>query len=116
MINKPVMTLNGEKYQLATTLRVAFKIQGMHEHKPYAKVFQEIGDMGVEDQIGVIYASFIVANPDEKFKWTTQTFQDYCLDNINVKELMELLQQIIKGIMGLDDDEDTGTEEDAEKN
>lgn len=104
-MDKPIMVLDGEKYQLATTLRVAYKIQGMNEHKPYSKVFQEIADMGVEDQIGIVYAAFIVANPDEKFKWTEQAFRDYCLDTISVKELMELLQQVVKGIMGVSDDD-----------
>ena len=38
-------TINGVDYELATTLRVAYKVQGQHNHAPYSKVFSEISDM-----------------------------------------------------------------------
>ena len=33
-------TINGTEYSLGTTLRVAYKVQGQHNHKPYTEVFQ----------------------------------------------------------------------------
>ena len=48
----------GTDFPLATTLRVAYNVQGQHNHKPYTEVFKDIGDMTVEDQLGIIYCSF----------------------------------------------------------
>jgi hypothetical protein len=95
------ITLQGNEYELSTKLRVAYKLQGQHNHKPYAEIFQEIGKMGVEKQIGIIYASFEVANPEQaKKEWTRQRFQDEVMDNFNLKEMMNFMQEIIAGIMG----------------
>lgn len=33
-----IIKLNGTEYPLATTLRVAYKIQGQHNHKAYSKI------------------------------------------------------------------------------
>lgn len=107
MIIKPTININGEDFQLATTLRVAFKIQGQNEHKPYARVFQELTDLPVEKQIDMLYASFICANPEQTKVMTDKEFRDYCFDNMTIKDLMDLLQQVIKGIMGISDEEDT---------
>lgn len=94
--------IDGQEYELSTKLRVAYMVQGQHNHKPYADVFKDIGDMVVEDQIGIIYCAFSVANPEAAFKYTRKVFQDYYLDNFNLKDLLNQLQSIIQGIMGED--------------
>lgn len=94
--------INGVEYPLATTLRVAYLIQGQHNHKPYSEVFKDIGDMTIEDQIGIIYCSFKCANSDSAVTMAKQTFIDYYLDNYTLKEVLDQLQEIIKGIMGED--------------
>lgn len=105
--------IDGQEYPLATTLRVAYMVQGQHNHKPYTEVFKNIGDMTVEDQIGILYAAFCCANPgvqDIKTgkmrpQFTREEFQNYYLDNYNLKDLMDQLQEVIKGIMGTTDEE-----------
>lgn len=92
------ITINGADYNLATTLRVAYKVQGQHNHKAYSKVFAEIGDMSLEDQIGILFASFQVGNPEVKM--TQAQFLDYYLDNYNLKILMDQVKEVIQGIMG----------------
>lgn len=100
--------IDGQEYPLATTLRVAYMVQGQHNHKPYTEVFKGIGDMTVEDQIGILYAAFCCANPgvqDIKTgkmrpQFTRDEFQNYYLDNYNLKDLMDQLQEVIQGIMG----------------
>lgn len=96
------VTINEREYPLATTLRVAYKIQGQHNHKPYTEVFKTMGDMPVEQQIGIMYASFECANPDEVKFITRKVFEEYYLDNFNLKDLMNQLQGVVKGIMGED--------------
>jgi len=106
--------INNVEYPLATTLRVAYKIQGQHNHKPYTEVFKSIGDMTLEDQIGILYAAFECANPNEIGMIKRQTFLDSYLDNYNLKIMMDQIQDIIKGIMGeefFDDNEDKDTED-----
>lgn len=114
MIKKPTISINEVEYSLATTLRVAFKIQGMNEHKPYTQVFQEMAEMPVEKQIDIIYASFICANPEQATRYDKNAFRDYCLDNMNLKDMMGILQSIIQGIMG--EPEESDTEAEDEKN
>ena len=105
--------IDGQEYPLATTLRVAYMVQGQHNHKPYTEVFKGIGDMTVEDQIGIIYAAFCCANPSVQDiktgkmrpQFTREEFQNYYLDNYNLKDLMDQLQEVIKGIMGTTDEE-----------
>lgn len=95
--------VNGKEYDLATTLRVAYLVQGQHNHKPYSEVFSGIGDMVLEDQIGILYCAFKVANPDEaKFIKREDFFNSY-LDNFTLKEVMDQLERVIKGIMGTED-------------
>ena len=88
----------GTDFPLATTLRVAYNVQGQHNHKPYTEVFKDIGDMTVEDQLGIIYCSFKCANRDTIV--TRAQLQDYLLDNMNLKDMLDVLQGIIQGIMG----------------
>lgn len=94
--------IKGVEYPLATTLRVAYKVQGQHNHKPYTEVFKSLGDMVLEDQIGIIYAAFECANPQEVFKIKRQDFLEAYLDEYNIKTMMGHIQEIIKGIMGED--------------
>ena len=92
--------INGVEYPLANTLRVAYKIQGQHNHKPYTEVFKAIGDMHLEDQIGILYAAFECANPTEVFRIKRQDFLDSYLDTYNLKDMMGHIKDVIKGIMG----------------
>lgn len=92
------LMINGAEYALATTLRVAYKIQGQHNHKAYSKVFSELGDMVLEDQIGILFAAFQVANPEVQMS-QTQFLNDY-LDNYNLQVLMDQVKEVIQGIMG----------------
>lgn len=94
--------ISGVEYPLATTLRVAYLVQGQHNHKPYAEVFKDIGDMTIEDQIGIIYCAFKCANADSTVVISKQSFIDYYLDNFTLKEVLNQLQEIVKGIMGED--------------
>ena len=95
------VTINGVDYSLATTLRVAYKIQGQHNHKAYSKVFADIGDMSLEDQIGVLFAAFQVANPEVKL--TQAQFLDHYLDTYNLRILMDQVKELIQGIMGAEE-------------
>ena len=94
-------TMNGKEYPMAATLRVAYKVQGQHNHKSYSKVFAEIGDMTLEDQIGILYASFQVANPEVNL--TQQQFLNFYLDTANLKVLMDQVKEVIQGIMGTEE-------------
>lgn len=111
--------INGVEYALATTLRVAYTVQGQHNHKPYNKVFSEISEMCIEDQIGILFCAFQVANPDGSM--SKQTFTDYYLDNMTLKQTMFQLKQVIQSITGFSDQEaaaiaDKARAEDAKGN
>lgn len=101
-----LVTLNfrGQVYPLSTTLRVAYEVQGQHNHKPYTQVFEGMGDMRVEEQIGIIWASFKCANKEfiTSTGMTKQTFTDEIMDTCNLKDLMDTLEKIVGGIMGED--------------
>lgn len=96
------MTINGTDYELARNLRVAYNVQGKHNHKPYSKVFAEIGDMPIEKQIEVLYAAFEVANPFAAKDIKSIDFLNFCLDNYNLSEIMKYMEDVIEGIMGKD--------------
>lgn len=97
--------INGNEYELSTRLRVAYRVQGCHNHKPYADVFKSIGEMSLEDQIEIIFESYKDANPNVIPNMSKQDFLNYYLDNFKLKQVMEQLQAIIKGIMGEDTEE-----------
>lgn len=99
------INLFGQEYVLSNKLRVAYRVQGQHDHKPYTEVFSGVGDMPIEDQIGIIYESFWCANPETRDKISRQQFLEEYLDKYDVKTLMEQLREIIQGIMGVKDDE-----------
>lgn len=111
------ITIRGNEYELATTLRVAYNIQGQHNHRSYIEIFEDIDKMTLEQQIGIVYASFQAANPDSSKLIKQSDFLNEFLDNYNLTELMKYVKDIIAGIMGkdLEDDnpevESSGTEE-----
>lgn len=94
----------GQVYPLSTTLRVAYEVQGQHNHKPYAQVFEGMGDMKVEEQIGIVWASFKCANKEfiQSTGLNQKTFQEEFLDTCNLKDLMDILEKVVGGIMGED--------------
>ena len=98
-------TINGVEYPLATTLRVAYQVQGQHNHKPYSKVFADIGDMCIEDQIGILFCAFQVGNPDVQM--LKQAFLNYYLDNMNLKQIMDQLKAVIQEITGFEETAET---------
>ena len=93
------INLNGKEYPLSTKLRVAYLVQGQHNHKPYAEIFKGMGEMCVEHQIGIVFASFKCANKEDTM-FDKNVFTEYMLDNYDLKQLMDMLQGIIEGIMG----------------
>ena len=103
--------INGVEYELATSLRVAYQVQGQHNHKAYSEVFAKMGDMTIEEQIGILFCAFQVANPD--IKMSKADFLNYYLDNYNLKYVLNQAKQVIQGIMGLSDEEVTQAEQKA---
>ena len=102
---KPItLEFRGQIYPLSTTLRVAYEVQGQHNHTPYTQVFESMGDMHVEEQIGLIWASFKCANKEyiANTGMTKQVFTDEIMDTCNLKDLMDLLEKVVGGIMGED--------------
>lgn len=102
-------TINGTEYELSTALRVAYRVQGQHNHKPYTAVFEGLGEMPLEEQVAILYASFQCANPEATKDITQQQFLDYYLDNYTLKVVMDQLQAVIQGIMGADALPDQGS-------
>lgn len=98
----PIVNIMGTEYPLATTLRVAYKVQGQNSHKPYSEVFSQLDSMPIEKQVGILYAAFEVANPTAIFEVTQQKFLDWYLDNYNVSIIMAQLKEVIGGILGKD--------------
>ena len=90
----------GQEYEIATTLRVAYLIQGQHNHANYMDVFEKIDKMSVEDQIGFVWAGFVAKNPEQAKFIKRSEFTMEFMDNYNLGELMEMIQQIMEGIMG----------------
>lgn len=107
------IAINGATYTLSDKLRVAYKLQECHNHKPYTEIFKSLGSMPLEKQIEFIWISFTLANPDapsvvkEGEKMTQIEFLNYCLDNIGLTIIMDLIQGIMDGIMygGLSEEE-----------
>ena len=95
-----IFNYKGTEYPLATTLRVAYIIQGQNNHKNYLDIFEEIDKLPLEKQIGIIYASFQAANPIESKTISAKDFINYYLDNCDLSTLMSTIQDIIEGIIG----------------
>ena len=96
------LTIGTDTYPMATTLRVAYVLQGMNNHKPYLDIFQEIDKMTIEKQIEFLYAAYTVASTGETM--SKSDFLNLCLDNLDLSEIMEGIKNIIKGITGKDID------------
>ena len=106
------LTINEVDYPLATSLRVAYVVQGQHNHKPYTEIFQNVGNMTVEEQIDIIYASLKVANPELAMTMSSQKFLNWALDNMPFKKMQLLVGAILKRILDADDSADeTATDE-----
>lgn len=102
------LKLGTETYDLATTLRVAYEIQGLNNHRSYLEVFQDIDTMTLEQQIGIVYSAFKVANREKAQFMKLNEFTDKFMDEHNLMYLMNLIKEIIEGITGKNE-EDTET-------
>ena len=100
-----------EEFELATNLKVAYKVQGYHNHKPYLQIFVELDKMLIEQQIAIVYAALVSADPAIAKEVTKTYFEDYMLERYNVKELMNLVAEIVQGIMGMTADDVKPTEQ-----
>lgn len=96
----------GEDFELSTKLRVAYKLQEANNHKPYTKIFEDLGEMPLEKQIQFVWISFNIANPNMMSITTPgaimkeQEFRDAVLDGeTNLDDLLEAMKKIIDGIM-----------------
>lgn len=108
------ITIRGTEYSLASTLRVAYKVQGCNNHKSYSQVFQDIGEATIEKQIEVLYCAFQVANPDANIKF--QEFLDTYLDNYTLRDVLAQVKEVVEGIMGKDDSEDAAASTSTDSN
>ena len=102
------ININGQSYTIATTLRVAYELQGMNNHKPYLDIFKEIEKMTIEKQIDFMYAGYKIANV---MPMSQQEFRDMCLDNLDLMSIMDCIKSIIEGITGQKADKGEDTEE-----
>lgn len=99
------IAINGVEYTLSDKLRVAYKLQEVNNHRPYTEIFKGLGGMPLEKQIEFVWIAFNMANPDMESiskpgtKMSQKEFQDYCLDNIGLSLIMDLIKDIMDGIM-----------------
>ena len=111
------ITINGSEYTLACNLRVAYELQGQHNHKPYSEILASVGEMPLEQQIDILYLAFKIGNPEVAKTFTREMFRCYILDNneFNAVVLIDLIKKVIAGILGkeLPESEDA-VEQDAE--
>lgn len=107
------ITINNQEYQLATTLRVAYEVQGMNNHQAYTKVFERIGDMTLEEQIGILYAAFRVGNPDQAKFVKQNDFLNSYLDTYTLSDLLAQLKELINYIMGNNPEVEVAQESDV---
>lgn len=75
------ITLNGIEYTLASNLRVAYELQGQHNHKSYTQILSSVDEMPIEQQLDMIYIAFKVKNPDDAKTFTKEMFRKYILDS-----------------------------------
>lgn len=92
------LKLGTKEYPLATTLRVAYVLQGMNGHKPYLDIFKEIGTLTLEKQVEFLYAAYSVAATTEIM--SKEEFLNECLDNLTLAEIMKYISKIVEGITG----------------
>lgn len=95
--------LGEETFKLATTLRVAYVLQNMNNHKPYLDIFQDLDKMTLEKQIEFLYAAYTIGEPEGSL--SKEQFLNLCLDYLDVNEVMQHISKIIEGVTGkkLDD-------------
>lgn len=98
----PSITYKGLQYPLATSLRVAYNVQGLNNHASYIDIFRDLGTQPIEKQVEVLYVSFSIANPSDSKAVSKQAFLDDILDTYNLNDLLEALHDVITGIMGPD--------------
>lgn len=109
------ITVMGSQYPIANTLRVAYALQGQHNHKAYSEIFANIGDMPLEKQIDIVYLAFKTANPSTDI--TQKQFLDYYLDNMQLSEVMDQIAYIVEGITGVKaNDQSEPTESESQGN
>lgn len=101
--------INGNEYNLACNLRVAYELQGQHNHKPYSEILSGVGEMTLEQQIDILYLAFKIGNPEVAKTFTREMFRGYILDHddFNTMVLIGLIQKVIAGILGKDLFDDT---------
>lgn len=91
-----IFNYKGKEYEMAETLRVAYKIQELNNHKPYTQVFKEMGDMPIEKQIGILFAAFDLANPGVA---SALEFREYCLDTLGMDQFTTALEDLVSSLM-----------------
>lgn len=110
-----IIEINGTCYPLASNLMVAYKVQGQHNHKSYMEIFQNMDTLTLEQQIGIVYAAFQVANPTEAKMITQQVMFNSIVNDssFNVKKLLDKIKFILSGILGknLDEAADDATDD-----
>ena len=96
------INLNGNEYPLACNLRVAYVLQNQHNHESYSIILSRVGEMPLEQQIDVVYAAFQIANPETAKTFTREMFRTYVLDHdeFNASVILNMIKEIISGILG----------------
>ena len=96
------INLNGNEFPLACNLRVAYVLQNQHNHECYSSILSRVGEMPLEQQIDVIYAAFQIANPETSKTFTREMFRMYVLDHdeFNASVILNIIKDIISGILG----------------
>lgn len=89
----------GEEYELSSKLKVAFLIQKAFNHKPYTEVFREVGTLGIDRQIEIIWLAFKEENPEVAIGLSLTKFQEGLFEESNVTYIYEALTGVIEGIM-----------------
>ena len=90
-----VIKFQGQDYEVATTLRVAFTIQSRFNHKPYMQIFQDIQNMPLEEQVRMLFVAFDLKNPNTV---TEKQFLDEVLDNWNLYMITTNVANLIESI------------------
>lgn len=91
-----------EEIECKTTLRVALNIQKKFK-KPYMQILQNIENLGLDEQVKILFCGIELANENIKF----DDFFEYVLDEIGLDRLGELLEEFMNGIQypGLEESE-----------
>ena len=103
-----IIELSGKEYEIAKSLRVAFEMQKDFGKLPYMKIFEEITDRPLEDQIKMIYVAFRIKNPNVM---TKDEFIDLVLDEWTLDGVWDVINKLMNAITGKKDKEPTEVEE-----